>query len=69
MNMNLSQIVAIQEATQDVILVPAESFFCPYWMINTGGFLLFMAGIIIGVGSVYGWKKLFFRILILMNQR
>jgi hypothetical protein len=49
--------------SQDVILVPAGSFYCPYWLLNVMLFSCFILGAIIGIGSVYGWKKLYLRIM------
>jgi hypothetical protein len=58
----------IQGVSEKVLIIPADYFYCPYWLLNIGGFFIFALGIIIGIGSIYGWKRLFFRILTLWNQ-
>ena len=58
----------IQEVSENILVIPADYFYCPYWLLNIGGFLIFILGFIVGIGSIYGWRKLFFRILTLLNQ-
>ena len=58
----------MQAVSQNIVFIPAEYFYCPYWLLNIGGFLIFILGFIVGIGSIYGWRKLFFRILTLLNQ-
>ena len=58
----------IQGVSENILVIHADYFYCPYWLLNIGGFLIFAIGIIIGIGSIYGWKKLFFKILTLLNQ-
>lgn len=58
----------IQGVSENILVIPADYFYCPYWLLNIGGFLIFILGFIVGIGSIYGWRKLFFRILTLLNQ-
>lgn len=58
----------LPEVSQQTLLIPSDYFFCPYWVLNVALFGLFLLGFLIGIGSVYGWKQLFFRILTLLNQ-
>jgi hypothetical protein len=58
----------IQGVSENILVIPADYFYCPYWLLNIGGFLIFILGFIAGIGSIYGWKKLFFKILTLLNQ-
>jgi len=58
----------IQGVSENILVIPAEYFYCPYWLLNIGGFLIFILGFIVGIGSIYGWRKLFFKILTLLNQ-
>jgi hypothetical protein len=58
----------LQGVSENVLVISADYFYCPYWVLNIGGFLIFMLGLIVGIGSIYGWRKLFFRILTLVNQ-
>ena len=58
----------IQGVSENILVIPADYFYCPYWLLNIGGFLIFILGFIVGIGSIYGWRKLFFKILTLLNQ-
>jgi hypothetical protein len=58
----------IQGVSENILVIPADYFYCPYWLLNIGGFLIFILGFFVGIGSIYGWRKLFFRILTLLNQ-
>lgn len=57
----------IQGVSENILVIPADYFYCPYWLLNIGGICLFLLGVFIGIGSVFGWKRLFFRILTLWN--
>lgn len=56
------------DRTLDLITIPANYFYCPYWVLNVALFLIFVLGLIIGIGSIYGWKKLFLQIVTLVNR-
>jgi hypothetical protein len=58
----------LPSVSEGVLVIPSDYFYCPYWFLNAGGILIFIIGLIIGFGSVYGWKKLFFRILVFANR-
>jgi len=58
----------IQGVSENILVIPADYFYCPYWLLNIGGFLIFILGFIVGIGSIYGWRKLFFKILTILNQ-
>ena len=58
----------IQGVSENILVIPADYFYCPYWLLNIGGFLIFILGFIVGIGSIYRWRKLFFKILTLLNQ-
>jgi hypothetical protein len=61
--MNLSPALSASAPGTDCILIPAGSFFCPYWMLDLAIILIFWLGLIIGFGSAFGWKQLYFRIM------
>ena len=50
------------------VIIPATSFYAPYWVLNLMLFATFIIGLIIGFGSVYGWKRLFFRIQMIFAE-
>lgn len=53
---------------QDTVIIPASSFYAPYWVLNLMLFGVFMAGLIIGIGSTYGWRQLYFRISMILSE-
>jgi len=58
----------IIEPNIQTFIIPATSFYSPYWVLNLMLFAMFLLGLIIGVGSVYGWKRLFFRIQMIFAE-
>lgn len=58
----------IIEPNIQTVIIPATSFYSPYWVLNLMLFAMFLLGLIIGVGSVYGWKRLFFKIQMMVAE-
>jgi len=44
--------------TVQMIQIPADSFYAPYWLVNVALIAIFA----IGVGTGYGWKNIWRRI-------
>ena len=65
MSFNLSDII---EPDVQTIIIPATSFYSPYWVLNLMLFAAFIIGLIIGFGSFYGWKRLFFKIQMIIAE-
>ena len=40
--------------TIQVMMVPAGSFYAPYWLVNVGIVFVF----VLGMATAYGWKKI-----------
>ncbi|WOF15998.1 hypothetical protein F1737_04410 [Methanoplanus sp. FWC-SCC4] len=58
----------VNSGNADLIVISANSFYCPYWFLNLSLFSVFLLGLIIGFGSVYGWKQLFFKLMTIFSH-
>ena len=58
----------IIEPNIQTVIIPATSFYSPYWVLNLMLFTAFLIGLFIGFGSFYGWKRLFFKIQMMIAE-